>query len=113
MTPQRLAAIEAEFFEAAREIGDLIEEERRKASREVGTNVTLWRMARDGGLIESFDAASAAVAEVAKLRTRALRQVERIRDGIILESDKLTGARRAIKGYNPGGREGRKVDGKA
>jgi hypothetical protein len=108
-----LSAIEAEFFEAAREIGDRIEEERQKESRRCGTNLTLWRMARDGDLIASFDAASAAVAEVAKLRTKALREVERIRDGIVLESDKMTGARRAVKGYNPGGREGRNVDGKA
>lgn len=109
----RLAALEAEFFAAARVIGDRIEAERRKASRARGTNVTLWRMARDGGLIEPFEAASAAVAEVAKLRTNALREVEKIRDEIILESDKMTGARRVLRGYNPGGREGCKIDGQA
>jgi hypothetical protein len=106
-----LSALESEFIVRARNAGNAVEAERRSLSRSLGRDCSLYELARRQGAESEFDEAEAAVAEVAALRVTALRHVEKMRDGMRDEIEKIAGARKLSKRYTRPKVKGIKVDG--
>lgn len=107
-----LVEMETFFLDRARRVGERLESERVRLSRQAGHDNRLRELAVREGVTAEFEEAESAVAEVARLRVTALREVERMRDGMRDELDKIAGARRLVKRYTRSRPKGGRVDGK-
>lgn len=108
-----LSEMESAFIAEARRIGERVESDRTKHGRNAGRETTLHEMAVAMKADAEFAKAAAAVAEVSRRRVEALRTVERIRDGIVKEREKISRAKKVNRMYTSRRESGRRINGQA
>lgn len=114
---ERLSDIDGQFFEAARFVGDRVEEGRKSVHAGMGGHIpeilTLRKAAEMSDAVEEFEAASAAVADVSVLHVRAVRQLENLQREITSEMSEISRTQKVKSRYNSQYAKGRRLSGRA